>query len=231
MSKVYVIIPAGGSGKRTGNEIPKQYMEFHGRELIAYTLGVFQKNKNVDEIIIAAQEKYFELLENIKTKYNFNKVQKIVEGGNERQQSVFNALSSIDAEKDDIILVHDAARPLLPQNILDNVITTTREKGNAVVAIKAKDTLVNGTDTVVNYINRGRINYVQTPQAFNFETLWDAMKRATEESFLGTDESMLVSRLGKTVNLIEGSSLNFKITTESDIELFHLIATNSAKGF
>jgi len=231
MSKVYAIIPAGGTGKRIGGEIPKQFLAFHGKELIAYTLDVFNRNSRIDEIIVATKPKYFELLANIKSKYGFNKLTEIVEGGKERQDSVFNALSSIKADNNDIVLVHDAARPLLPQKILDNAINEAIQKGNAVVAIKAKDTLVNGLDAIVEYIDRSEISYVQTPQIFRYNSLYSAMKKAIEESFIGTDESMLVTRLGGTVNLVEGSSLNFKVTTESDLELFHQIVEEKGRGF
>lgn len=223
MNKVYAIIPAGGSGKRIGGNKPKQFMTFNGRELIAYTINIFNKCKKVDEIIVAVQPEYIELIEKIKYNFGFDKLTKIVEGGKERQDSVFNALISLKADKKDFVLVHDAARPLLPQKVLDNAIDTAIKKGNAVVAIKAKDTLVNGREIIFNYINRGEISYIQTPQVFKYTTLLKAMQKARDESFIGTDESMLVTRMGETVNLVEGSSLNFKVTTESDIELFHQI--------
>lgn len=229
MSKVIAIIPAGGAGLRIGGEIPKQYMVFRGRELIAHTLDIFEKNKNVDEIIISAQPNYYELLQRIKSKYNYKKISKIVEGGKERQYSVYNALTAAEADEDDLILVHDAARPLLPQNILDNAIITAKEKGNAVVAIKAKDTLVKGLETIINYISRENISYVQTPQIFSYRTLLTAMQKAEDELFIGTDESMIVTRIGEKVNLVEGSSLNFKVTTESDIELLHHILESEYK--
>ncbi len=223
MNKVYAIIPAGGSGKRIGGGTPKQFMTFNGRELIAYTINIFNKCEKVDEIIVSVQPEYFELIEKIKLKFGFDKLANIVEGGKERQDSVFNALISLKADNEDFVLVHDAARPLLPQSVLDNAINTAIKKGNAVVAIKAKDTLVNGKEIIVNYINRSEISYIQTPQIFKYTTLLKAMQKARDESFLGTDESMLVTRLGETANLVQGSSLNFKITTESDVELFHQI--------
>ncbi len=229
MSKVIAIIPAGGAGLRIGGEIPKQYMVFRGKELIAYTLDIFERNKNVDEIIISAQPNYYELLQRIKSKYNYKKIKRIVEGGKERQYSVYNALTAAEADEDDLILVHDAARPLLPQIILDNVIMTAKEKGNAVVAIKAKDTLVKGLETIINYISRENISYVQTPQIFSYKTLLTAMQKADDVLFVGTDESMIVTRIGEKVNLVEGSSLNFKVTTESDVELLHHILESEYK--
>ena len=109
--KTFVIIPSGGVGKRTNSSVPKQYMQFHGKELIAYTLQVFQSSTQVDEIIVAAQSKYFPLLESIKSNFGLTKFTCLVEGGDERQISVHNALRSLNADDDDIVIVHDAVRP------------------------------------------------------------------------------------------------------------------------
>jgi 2-C-methyl-D-erythritol 4-phosphate cytidylyltransferase len=224
--KTFVIIPAGGKGKRGGTETPKQYLRIHDKELIAYTLEVFQKNSLVDEIIIAAEPSYFSLLEEIKKKYNLTKVSKIVEGGEERQDSVYNALKSIDANDNDLIVVHDAARPLLPENILVNAINTAKEKGNALVCLKARDTLLKGDHIVKEYVDRSEMYYVQTPQIFKYGDLMKAMKKAYEKNFIGTDESMLIKELGIEINIVEGSMLNFKVTTPTDIEIFEKLTTN-----
>ncbi len=217
---VYAIIPAGGKGKRSGFKTPKQYMKFKGKELIVYTLQVFQKNKSVDEIIISAEPEYFDLLISLKKKYKLTKISTIVEGGVERQDSVYNALHSLNAKQNDLIIVHDAARALLPQSVLTNAINIAKKKGNALVCIKAKDTLIKGKATVTSYLNRDEVYYVQTPQIFKFVDLMKAMNKAYKENFLGTDESMLVSRTGKKINIVEGSALNFKITTSEDVEMF-----------
>jgi len=221
--KVFAIIPAAGKGSRSGNSIPKQYIKFKGKELIAYTLELFQKNKNIDEIIIPADLDYFDLLNKIKKKYNLSKVQKILRGGNERQDSVYNALRQIKAEKDDLVLVHDAARPLLPQEVLNDAIDIAKRKGNAVVCIKAGDTLIQGNDTIKKYIDRKEVYYVQTPQIFKYTDLSKAMEQAFVRNFYGTDESMLVKKIGKKIYIVEGSPLNFKITTKSDLRLFSMI--------
>ncbi len=221
--KVFAIIPAAGKGSRSGNSIPKQYIKFKGKELIAYTLELFQKNKNIDEIIIPADLDYFDLLNKIKKKYNLSKVRKILRGGNERQDSVYNALRQIKAEKDDLVLVHDAARPLLPQEVLNDAIDIAKRKGNAVVCIKAGDTLIQGNDTIKKYIDRKEVYYVQTPQIFKYTDLSKAMEQAFVRNFYGTDESMLVKKIGKKIYIVEGSPLNFKITTKSDLRLFSMI--------
>ena len=225
--RVFAVIPAGGKGKRSGTDTPKQYLKFHDKELIAYTLEVFQKNNLVDEIIISAELSYFPLLEGIKKKFNLTKISNIVEGGEERQDSVFNALKAIKAEDDDLIAVHDAARPLLPDDILAKAINTAKEKGNALVCLKARDTLLKGDDVVKEYVDRREMYYVQTPQIFKYGDLMKAMKKAYEKNFIGTDESMLIKELGIDINIVEGSMLNFKVTTATDIEIFEKLTTHN----
>lgn len=223
---VIAIIPAGGKGLRAGSAdkkgiaTPKQYLKINGKELIAYTLETFQKNKLVDKIIIAAEPNYFNLLLRIVTKYKFSKVKLIVEGGETRQHSVYNALLSSQAKDNDLIVVHDAARALLPGTVLTSSIKAAKEKGNALVCIKAKDTLIKAHKYVDEYLNRDEVYYVQTPQIFRYRELLRAMNKAFKENFIGTDESMLVKKLGRKINIVEGSVFNFKITTREDIEMF-----------
>lgn len=224
--KVIAIIPAGGKGLRAGSAdkksiaTPKQYLKINNKELIAYTLEKFQHNKSINRIIIAAEPNYFDLLIGIVKKYKLTKVNLIVEGGETRQHSVFNALLSSDADKNDLIVVHDAARPLIPASVLSAAIETAKEKGNAIVCIKAKDTLIKAKKYVEEYLNRDEVYYVQTPQIFKYRDLLSAMSRAFKENFIGTDESILVKKLGKKINIVEGSVFNFKVTTKEDIEMF-----------
>jgi 2-C-methyl-D-erythritol 4-phosphate cytidylyltransferase len=225
--KTFVIIPAGGKGKRGGAATPKQYIRFHGKELIVYTLEVFQKCNLIDEIIIAAEPPYFSLLNKIAKDYNLSKIVQIIEGGEERQDSVNNALKSIKADDNNLIAVHDAARPLLPENILTKAINTAKEKGNALVCLKARDTLLKGDQIVKEYVDRSEIYYVQTPQIFKYKDLKKAMKRAYEKNFIGTDESMLVKELSIDINIVEGSMLNFKVTTATDIEMFEKLTSQN----
>ena len=212
---------------RMNNLLPKQYIRINGKEIIAYTLEVFQKCDLIDEIIIAAQNNYFDLLQTIKKNYSLSKISKIVEGGEERQQSVLNALKTINAKEDDLIVVHDAVRPLLPPDILTNAIEAAKRSGNAVVAIKAKDTLIKGMDSVNSYVDRQDVYYAQTPQIFHYRILSDALSKAEKEKFIGTDESTLVHRAGYKVNIVNGSSLNFKITNEDDLLVFENVIRNN----
>ena len=222
--KTIAIIPSGGVGSRFLSSIPKQYVKVLGKELIVYTLEVFQKCKLIDEIIIAAQSEYFDLLNNLKQKYNISKISKIIEGGKERQISVNNALNNCSLSNDDLVVVHDAARPLLSQTLLEKAIRFANKSDSVVVAIKAKDTLLKGNNNKVeNYIDRNSIYYVQTPQIFRYKILNEAFEIANKTNFLATDESMLVKNIGVDVNILEGDSTNFKITTKSDLELFEKI--------
>lgn len=222
--KIIAIIPAGGKGFRSGFPTPKQYLKHNNKEVLSYCLDTFQRNKSVNEIIIAAEPEYFNLILRIILKHKFNKVKLIVEGGATRQQSVYNALLAADAKKEDLIIVHDAARALLPDDVLQKAISTAKVKSNAVVCIKAKDTLVKGNKSISEYINRDEVYYVQTPQIFKYETLIRAFDKAEKQNLFATDESSLVRNLGKKVFISEGSVFNFKITTKEDFELFKKLA-------
>jgi 2-C-methyl-D-erythritol 4-phosphate cytidylyltransferase len=219
--KTIAIIPAGGRGIRRGSSVPKQYIKYKKKELIVYTLEVFQHNDLIDEIIVSAEESYINLINKLKVKYNLSKITNVAEGGNERQDSVFNALKSAgEVSKNVLIVVHDAARPLLPQKVLSNAIKTAKQKGNAVVCIKAKDTLAMGNNIVESFLDREEVYYVQTPQIFKYGILTEAMNNAAKKNLVGTDESMLVKEIGEKVNIVEGSVYNFKITSADDSEMF-----------
>jgi 2-C-methyl-D-erythritol 4-phosphate cytidylyltransferase len=219
--KTLAIIPAGGRGIRSGFSVPKQYLKFKKKELIVYTLELFQRNELIDEIIVSVEESYIKLINKLKVKYNLSKISKIVKGGNERQDSVFNALTSIGNRSQEVLIaVHDAVRPLLPQNILSNAIKLAKQKGNALVCIKAKDTLATGKIFVESFLDRDKTYYVQTPQIFPYQVLLRAMENARAKKIIGTDESMLVKEIGESVNIVEGSVYNFKITSTDDIEMF-----------
>lgn len=218
--RTLAIIPAAGSGSRTGSDVPKQFMKFNDRELIAYTIEVFQNSPLVDEIVIATTGTGHELIDSIKKREGFTKITKIVEGGNERQDSVFNALKAAEMSFDDLAAVHDAARALLPAEVLTKAITDAKEKGSALVCMKARDTIGFLDNSGLDYIDRSKVYIVQTPQIFRYGELMDAFNKAYAEGWYGTDESSLMRRAGYPVNISEGSALNFKITTKEDLTIF-----------
>ncbi|MCP5062625.1 MAG: 2-C-methyl-D-erythritol 4-phosphate cytidylyltransferase [Ignavibacteriae bacterium] len=225
--KTFAIIPSGGIGSRILSSIPKQYVKVLGKELIAYTLQVFQNSNLIDEIIIPAQPSYFDLLNSIKEKYNLDKVVRIIEGGKERQDSVYNGLKQLSLIDEDLVVVHDAARPLLSQELLEKSINEAKKYDSIVVAKKASDTLIKGDEIVGEYLDRTNIYYAQTPQIFRYKILLEAFRLANESNFLGTDESMLVKNANFGVRIVEGETTNFKVTTQSDLELLEHILGNS----
>lgn len=218
--KKAAVIPAGGKGIRSGLNVPKQFFKIKGKELICYTIEIFQKCREINEIYVAAPEEYFSLLGKCRTKYRFTKLKEFIPGGRERQDSVYNILQSGNFNNEDIIVVHDAARPLLSQMHLKKVIASAEEYGSGVLAVKARDTLAEGDKFIHSYAERTNIFYIQTPQVFRYRELKAAFDKAYKENFRGTDESMLVKRAGGKVRLVESSYMNFKITTPEDIEHF-----------
>jgi len=223
ISRILAIIPAAGIGKRFGGATPKQFLKVNGKEILAYTLEVFQKAKKVDEIIVAASREEFPRIQRLQKKYKLTKLTIIVEGGKERQDSVYNALIMADLNKNDLVIVHDAARPLLSEKVLADAISCAEKNGNALVCLQAKDTLLKKTKREHTYLNRSQVYYVQTPQIFRYDQLLSAFEKAKKEKFVGTDESMLVQRTKKKIYLSEGSPLNFKITTKDDLEMLKRI--------
>lgn len=221
--KIFAIIPAGGRGKRIDTSLPKQFIKINSKEIIYYTLKTFDDSDLIDRIVIPVNKDYKPLLQNIISKYKIKTPVDIVDGGTERQDSVYNALNSIKADDKDIVVVHDAARPLLPLEILISSITEAKKNKAVVVAVKAKDTLMKGEKIVDRYIDRSGIYYVQTPQVFEYGILSVAMKKAMQENFYGTDESMLVKRSGQEIKIVEGSAFNFKVTERADLEILKVL--------
>lgn len=217
--KNIAIIPSGGIGKRIQSPIPKQYVKVLGKEILTYTLETFQNSNLIDEIIIPAEIKYFKTIADIKKKYNITKITNIVEGGKERQDSVYNALISKNFNEEDYIIVHDAARPFLSINLLNNAIKYAHNFDSVVVALKARDTIFSGNDYVQNYIDRSSLYYAQTPQIFKFKILIESFVKAKNQKFIATDESMIVKNAGFNVRILDGEFSNFKITTKNDIDL------------
>lgn len=223
--KLTAIIPAAGSGKRAGTPLPKQYLKVNGKELLAYTLEVFQNCRQVHEIIVAVHPDYIGKVAAIKKKYGITKLSALVIGGKERQDSVEAALAVAQLGPDDLVAVHDAARPLLPAAVLQTAITHAKHEGSALVAMKAKDTLLHSENNQVKYLNRDAVYYVQTPQIFRFGELTRAFSIARKKGFAATDESMMMRKAGYPVSIVEGSVLNFKVTTREDLAVFKQIVT------
>ncbi|MFZ5816982.1 MAG: 2-C-methyl-D-erythritol 4-phosphate cytidylyltransferase [Bacillota bacterium] len=217
---VSVIIPAAGTGKRMGGGTAKQFLPLRGEPLLVHTVRLFSRCSLVDEIVIAAGdlEATRELVGHLP------KVSQIVPGGRERQDSVWAGLQAVHA-RPRIVAVHDAARPLLPLEVLEGVLRAAALYPAQVVGVPAKDTIkvVSPDGVVTSTPERSSLWVVQTPQVFWAETLVQAFRRAQADGYLGTDDASLVERIGVPVRLYPGSSENIKLTTPEDFRLAEAI--------
>lgn len=223
--KVTAIIPAGGYGRRMNAGIHKQLIEIEGKPILIHTLEKFQKCDCIDAIIIATAPEIFIEVENLVKKFGITKVVEVTVGGNERQDSVYNALQMMVYHHTEIVVVHDAVRPFITCEKICEVISACKETGAAILAVRPKETvkLDSGDGFVERTLDRNSLWLVQTPQAFYYTILQQAYKRAYTDSFYGTDDASLVERLGVKVKIVEGLYENIKITTPEDIEFAKMI--------
>jgi len=218
---VIVLVPAAGTGSRMGAAVNKQYLTLADRPILAHTLNLFDNHSVVDHIYLISPESEIDFCRReVVERYDFAKVRKIVAGGNERQDSVRNGLLECGAAADDIVLIHDGARPFLPPALLPAVVAATEKMGACVVGVPVKDTIKEVADSLIlGTPDRRRLWQAQTPQTFRFGLIREAHERAARDGFRGTDDAALVERLGWPVAMIEGSYRNIKITTPEDLIL------------
>lgn len=213
------IIVAAGKGTRMNMEINKQYIELEGKPVLARTLGEFQDCVQIDEIVLVVNEADILFCKKqIIEQYGLDKVKAIVAGGTERQKSVFNGLEAVrqDAE---VVLIHDGARPFVSLESIQNSISAAMEFGGSVVAVPVKDTIKmsDGNGFISQTIDRSSLWSIQTPQAFRLDLIMKAHQKAVEDEFQGTDDAVLLERLGYQLKLIMGGYDNIKITTKEDL--------------
>lgn len=214
--KINAIIPAGGTSSRFGNK-NKLLEKINGKEVIKYTVHAFE-NSNVDEIIICANVSIIEELQEILK--DCRKV-KIIEGGETRQASVFNGLKASEC---DYVLIHDAARPMITTDLVNQTIEMVKDKNALTVATKTIDTIKEVEDgKITRTIDRAKLYNTQTPQAFKYELIRDAHTKLYGKNF--TDDAGMLEELGETVYILNGSYKNIKITTQNDIDIAKIYLT------
>ena len=217
------IIPAAGTGKRLGSEIPKQFLPLAGVPIIFHTLNRFSQCKDIDVIIVALAENEISSFGNQTANYPINKTLHLVPGGKERSDSIKNALNACAGLNPDIVIVHDAVRPFVTAAQISAVITRAKETGAAILALPSTDTLKEVNDGfITKTLDRKTIFRAQTPQAFRYDLLLRANEQARADkvpSEFMTDDSLLVERLGVAIAIVEGSANNIKITTPEDLKL------------
>jgi 2-C-methyl-D-erythritol 4-phosphate cytidylyltransferase/2-C-methyl-D-erythritol 2,4-cyclodiphosphate synthase len=229
-AKIAVIIAAAGSGTRMGSGIPKQYREIGGKSILARTVHAFDSNVYIDQIFVVTNQDYIDSTTQLLCHEGFKKVRGIIPGGAHRQDSIFQALKEIP-QKVDLVLVHDGARPFIQEEIINALIAGAFLHGAAAVAVPAKDTIKVAEEGVfTNTPDRSSLYYVQTPQGFHRKILLEAYESAMERKYYGTDDSVLVEKLGKKVYLVKGDYNNIKITTIEDLIVGEAILESMSKN-
>jgi 2-C-methyl-D-erythritol 4-phosphate cytidylyltransferase len=231
--KVAVIIPAAGLGTRmarakTKKPAPsKQFTDLRGTPILIRTLRAFATHPRVDDLVVVLRKDEITGFQSSLEKEGKSLLAKkvlLVEGGEHRQDSVANGLNSLRAAPDDIVLVHDAVRPFVTAEIIDEVISAAQKSGAAIAGLPAVDTIKQVERTaegaiITATIPRERLVQAQTPQGFRYSVIKNAFDDATADGFVGTDEASLVERAGHAVVVVMGSARNIKITTPADMEL------------
>ena len=216
------VILAAGSGTRMGLETPKQFVEVNGKLVIEYSLATFQAHPDIDEIAVVTSKAYLPLMNELRDSGLYPKWKKVLRGGAERYQSSLSAIQAYEKNPDDILLIHDAARPLISAAVISKVLETMKNSNAAVVAIPASDTVLQSFDNqhIADIPPRKNLYYAQTPQAFRLGTLKRAFDLGMNDAaFSPTDDSGVVLRYlpEEPIVIVEGESKNRKITYKDDL--------------
>jgi len=215
-----------------GAKTPKQFLTLGGLPLLVHSLRVLEASDDVQAIVLAVSKAELDYCrQEIVSAYRFKKVQAVVEGGEERQDSVGLGMAAVGAEAD-IVLVHDAVRPFLTTDMVARVIAAAAKHGAAIVAIPVRDTVkrVGANGQIDKTVDRKSLWSAQTPQAARRALLQEAHTQAKRDGFRGTDEAQLIERLGQRVAIVEGSTENIKVTRPEDLMIAEAILAGRQKG-
>ncbi len=220
--KFGAVIAAGGSGTRFGASVPKQYIDICGMPVIAHTIGKFQASEYIDEIVIVTHKDYVVYCNDIVKEFNLNKVTTIVEGGADRQESVYKGIKASESE---YVLIHDAARPLVSVEDIDNCCINLDKYDCCSLGAKIVDTIKHSEDGnfIDATVDRSKLWAIQTPQCFKKSIIVKCHKNAVFDGFRATDDCMLAEKYGYEIKLIEAKSYNVKITTQKDLSIAEVL--------
>lgn len=224
--KIAIVI-AGGSGQRTGQDIPKQFIHVYDKPVLLYTLEGFQRHPQVDAIGLVCIDGWHDVVKAYAKQFNIDKLKWIVSGGKTTQESIRNGVYHLEGscDGDDIVIIHDGIRPLVDDSVLSDVIRICEEHGNAVTALPYNEQIFVADDEIstVRYIPRESLRRVATPQAYKYGRLLVAYREAFEKRIGIYDSSYtntMMVELGERLYFANGSEKNIKITTKDDFELF-----------
>lgn len=217
--KITAVIPAGGSGRRMQASEAKQYLLLLGIPLLVHTLRTFQEAPVIGDIVLVVPAADVDRIQSdIIDAFAMTKIRQVVAGGKERQDSVRNGLAALPADCE-IVLIHDAARPFVSPALIEQTVDGAVRDGAVAAGIRVRDTVkqCDGEGRVIETLDREQIWMVQTPQAFRRAIIVAAHQKAQEDNFYGTDDAVLVERMGIPVRMIEGIPDNIKITSTEDL--------------
>ena len=211
--KLYAVIVAGGSGKRMGAGIPKQFLELSGKPVLMHTIERFKTFDDSIEVITVLPENQLRYWTELQEKYSFTVSNTLVKGGKSRFFSVRNGLEYVDIPG--LVAIHDGVRPLVSIDTIKRCFDTAEKLGNAIPVISPSDTLRMVSETGNSPINRLNVKQVQTPQVFSAEII----KKAYMQDYLPefTDDATVLEKTGININLVEGNRENIKITNPEDL--------------
>jgi 2-C-methyl-D-erythritol 4-phosphate cytidylyltransferase len=228
--KITAIVPAAGIGKRFDDSRKKSFFPINGKPLLAHTLSRLEKESLLRDIVLVVNEEFLREASEIAEGAGLAGKCRIIKGGRERQDSVFNALKYLEdninnVDDDSYIIVHDGARPYIPDGLINRLVAALQEADGAVPGISARDTMktVDDQGYVESTLERNRIRAVQTPQIFRYAVIQHAYKEAYRNGYTGTDDAALVERCGGKIRIIEGNPFNIKITTKEDAAMIQYI--------
>lgn len=224
MANIALLI-AGGSGNRMHQDMPKQFIIVNDRPVIVYTLEAFEKHPEIDAIAVVCIEGWDQVLWAYARQFNITKLQYVVPGGKNGQDSIRNGVYELERHfaPDDLVLIHDAIRPMVSAEIISDNIRVAREYGNAITVIPCAEAMMQTDDGVVSVGSypRDRLKRTQTPQAFHIGDICDLHRRALEKGLTNSVASCtLMIEMGEQVYFSAGSEKNIKLTTVEDIDIF-----------
>lgn len=227
--KNIAILFAGGTGQRMNTKTkPKQFLELHGKPLLAYTIDIFQNHEEIDAIVLITLDNWINYCEGLQRQYGFDKLNAIIPGGDSGQHSIRNGVMKAYElfGGDNIVLIHDGVRPLVDAQTISNSIALAREKGCAITVSPATETIAmkgigNSIETIVN---RNDCVMARAPQCFFLGDLFEAHKKADAEGYNGfIDTGSMMQYYGHELFYVEGNPENIKITTPIDFYMFRAI--------
>lgn len=219
------VIFAGGVGKRMGRtDRPKQFIEICGKPIIIHTLEIFERNTNIDKIIIASVEEWIEYLQNLLKKYNITKVDKVVPGGKTGQMSIYNGIKAASElyPEDSIVLIHDGVRPFINNELINNNIENVKKNGSAISCVPTTETfvIINDNKDILEIPQRANSLVAKAPQSFILKEIYEVHEKAQkDEIYEAIDSCSLMNYYGKKLSVVMTDYDNIKITTPKDIVL------------